>query len=372
VEPLERRDLLSSMMVLTLQEDNGAVVTVTSADPQGPVTYDGGLGTNGAAGTDFTLHIAYGDSNSPGGGYALTEQSTLSMTNNTGATHTLHINVSAQGFTTPNSPPPLNVLETVSGTLAYGSLSGDFQGFADPTNALFGQGFATPDLPFAVNGLSQSFNVDGNASGFSPNGATYSLSAFANYTLAGGTHATGAGGNLQIPGPPPAPDVDVLKTADAATINAGATAGFTVQVTNEGNADATGVTLNDPLPAGRGNDINWQIDPNSPSAAAFVITGPVGSQVLSLDPATTTLAAGASLTAHITGLTSVSDTDPTTLTGTLPNTATVNRRTSPTGPPPFRCPGRSARGAALPGLTFSVSQPAVRQQASPWRGGAVG
>ena len=324
VEALERRDLLSSMLVLTLQEDNGAVVTVSSTNPQGPITYNGDIGPSGATGTDFTVVYSYGSSTSPGGGDALTQQASISITNNTSATHTLHVNVSAQGFTSPNSPPPLNVLDTASGTLASGSFSGDFQGFADATNTLFGQGFAAPDLPFAVSGLSQSFNQSGSASGFSPDGATYSLSAFGNFTLTGGTQATGAGGNVQTLGPPPAPDVDVLKTADAAAVTAGAPAGFTVTVYNEGNADATGVTLNDPLPAGRGNDVNWQIDPNSPNAAAFTITGPVGSQVLSLNPSTTTLAAGASLSVHLTGVTSVSDTDPATFTGTLPNTATVN------------------------------------------------
>src|SRR5438876_176606 len=56
------------------------------------------------------------------------------------------------------------------------------------------------------------------------------------------------------------PDVDVLKSADQSTITAGQTAGFTVKITNDGDATATGVTLNDSLPAGLGNDINWQID----------------------------------------------------------------------------------------------------------------
>src|SRR5207253_996675 len=73
----------------------------------------------------------------------------------------------------------------------------------------------------------------------------------------------------------PTPDVDVLKTADQATLDAGATAGFTVKVFNEGRADATAVTLSDPLPAGAGHDINWRIDPTGPDAGAFAITGPV-------------------------------------------------------------------------------------------------
>src|SRR5205807_10584438 len=67
-------------------------------------------------------------------------------------------------------------------------------------------------------------------------------------------------------------------------------------------------TLNDPLPAGLGTDINWQIDTSTGNPSAFIITGAVGSQVLTLNPSSgIALAAGASLTVHITGLTSIAD-----------------------------------------------------------------
>src|SRR5207302_1372058 len=56
-----------------------------------------------------------------------------------------------------------------------------------------------------------------------------------------------------------APDLDVLKTADSSTVNAGGTAGFTVTVYNEGNGAATGASFSDPLPAGAGADITWSI-----------------------------------------------------------------------------------------------------------------
>jgi len=104
------------------------------------------------------------------------------------------------------------------------------------------------------------------------------------------------------------PDVDVSKTADQTTVTAGSVVGFTVTITNEGAATASGVTLNDPLPAGLGNDINWQIDTSTGNPSAFIITGAVGSQVLTLNPSSgIDLAAGASLTVHITGLTSTAD-----------------------------------------------------------------
>jgi uncharacterized repeat protein (TIGR01451 family) len=113
-----------------------------------------------------------------------------------------------------------------------------------------------------------------------------------------------------------APDVDILKTADNATITAGSQAGFTVTVRNDGLATATGIVLSDALPAIAGGDINWSIAAGS-DTTDFQITGSPGSQVLSLKAAGTTLAAGASESVHIVSATSGLD------TGTLPNTATV-------------------------------------------------
>jgi uncharacterized repeat protein (TIGR01451 family) len=119
------------------------------------------------------------------------------------------------------------------------------------------------------------------------------------------------------------PDVTVAKSADAGLVGAGAPVGFTVTITNAGAGTATGVTLSDLLPAGDGNDINWQIDPGTGTPAAFVLTGPVGSQNLSLVPGTT-LAAGGVLSVHVTGVTTAADAPPPTLLATLHNTATVS------------------------------------------------
>jgi uncharacterized repeat protein (TIGR01451 family) len=116
-----------------------------------------------------------------------------------------------------------------------------------------------------------------------------------------------------------APDVTVKKTADQGTVVAGGVAGFTVTITNTGGGAATGVTLTDPLPALGGSNL-WAIDPASPNATTFVITGPAGSQVLSLAP-NTTLAAGGTLVVHITGTTTPSGSP---FAATLPNTATVS------------------------------------------------
>src|SRR5207244_1683639 len=75
---------------------------------------------------------------------------------------------------------------------------------------------------------------------------------------------------------------------------------------------------------GAGNDINWMIDTTTGNPTAFVITGPVGHQMLSLAGQPITLAAGASLTVHITGMTSTAD---------------VNSSVTPTPPQPGPLPG---------------------------------
>jgi len=199
-------------LVLQLQEDSGTVVTVSVPVNSGPAMFTGTIGTGGSGGTDFTVVLSIGTSNSPGTpGSALTQESNILITNNTGSTHTLHINVSAQGFTSPNSPPPLVLMDTVSGTLVNGSVSGSLQGFADATNTLFGTGTPAPKLTFSASGLSKSFSVDGHAAGFSPDGNTYSLSLFADYTLGGGSSLTLTGGNVQaVPTPEPATVVMAL------------------------------------------------------------------------------------------------------------------------------------------------------------------
>jgi uncharacterized repeat protein (TIGR01451 family) len=120
------------------------------------------------------------------------------------------------------------------------------------------------------------------------------------------------------------PNVTVLKTADQAIVAAGDTAGFTVTVIDAGALTATGVTLNDPLPAGPGNDVNWVIDADTGNPGSFVISGPVSSQVLTLAPGVTTLAPGRVLTVHVTGATSFADAPGPSFSGLLSNTATVS------------------------------------------------
>jgi uncharacterized repeat protein (TIGR01451 family) len=110
---------------------------------------------------------------------------------------------------------------------------------------------------------------------------------------------------------PTKPQLKVTKTPDKATVTPGSLAGFTVTISNPGAAAATGVKLTDPLPGGAGSDIYWTIDTTKGNPADFTITGAVGSQMLTLDPSSgITLNAGASLTVHITGPTTVNDAQP--------------------------------------------------------------
>lgn len=102
------------------------------------------------------------------------------------------------------------------------------------------------------------------------------------------------------------PDITVVKTPDGGDVNAGGTATFTIVVSNLGPGIARSVTLTDNLPAG----VDWTED-----SASCLITGPVGTEVLTCDFGD--MASGATATVHVSGLTDAQD------CGRIPNTATV-------------------------------------------------
>jgi hypothetical protein len=195
---------------LDLQEDSGPIIVVNIPADTGPVTYTGPVGA------DFTVTASFGASNSPGTGVlAKSQAGTLDILNTDGAAgHTLHLSVSAQDFTKPQNPPDLIVLDTVSGSLVSGHVDGTWQGFADATNVLEtlttgSSGFSAPLLPFAATGTAVSFLNNGQHTGFEPNGASYSLSAFATFNLGAGAELTLTGGNTEV-APVPAPTNLVL------------------------------------------------------------------------------------------------------------------------------------------------------------------
>ena len=67
------------------------------------------------------------------------------------------------------------------------------------------------------------------------------------------------------------PDIVVVKTADADTVNAGEDIGYTITVTNNGDGTAKGVTLTDTLPTNAG--LNWSIDGGANAADCSIDKG---------------------------------------------------------------------------------------------------
>ncbi|MFL5725157.1 MAG: isopeptide-forming domain-containing fimbrial protein [Chloroflexota bacterium] len=133
--------------------------------------------------------------------------------------------------------------------------------------------------------------------------AEYTPSASSDYLAASHTNATTECFTVAPP------TIDITKTANpAGPVSAGDQIGFDITVTNTGTTTAHGVTVSDPLPAG----VNWA---ESPDSADCSISGAVGSQTLACGPRI--LAAGASFSVHIQGLTDAAD------CGVVSNTANV-------------------------------------------------
>ncbi|HET9442889.1 MAG TPA: DUF5979 domain-containing protein [Acidimicrobiales bacterium] len=109
------------------------------------------------------------------------------------------------------------------------------------------------------------------------------------------------------------PVLTVVKTADAALVDAGAAIGFTVTVANTGAGPAGAVTLDDPLPAANG--VSWAISPAYAGPGTCSVTGSVPTQKLTCSFGT--LAPGASVSVHVASATAAGT------SGTLDNTATA-------------------------------------------------
>jgi len=110
------------------------------------------------------------------------------------------------------------------------------------------------------------------------------------------------------------PILSLTKTADAATVSAGVSIGYTMAVSNSGAGTAIAATLNDPLPAGTG--ISWSISPSYAGPGSCSIAGVAGSQALGCS--FSDLGAGATASMHITSSTSTAS------CAVYSNTATVS------------------------------------------------
>jgi uncharacterized repeat protein (TIGR01451 family) len=96
-----------------------------------------------------------------------------------------------------------------------------------------------------------------------------------------------------------AANLEITKAADAESADAGGQIGFTVTLSNTGNATATGLSVMDSLPAGGG--VNWAVDAGA-TDAGWSVSGSPPNQSLTYTP--TTVAANTSTTAHIVSSTS--------------------------------------------------------------------
>ncbi|HQU42286.1 MAG TPA: hypothetical protein PK867_05715, partial [Pirellulales bacterium] len=256
----------------------------------------------------------------------------------------------------PPAPVTPTIVTNAGGTVVLGSgnklsdtatLSNGNSPTGTITFDLFAPG-VTPNATDSNNVYSDTVTISGNGtystdSGTNPGGylptvtGTYQWIAVYGGDANNNSVSSNFGDEPQVVTSQGQAQVVVFKLADQQSIDAGQTAGFTIKMLNEGVNTATGVTLNDALPPGVAADVNWQIDSSGSGFGAgtdpsdFTITGPVGHQVLSLAPGVTTLAAGASISVHLTGQTSLNDVDPNLppCSTTLVNTATVNAANEP-------------------------------------------
>jgi uncharacterized repeat protein (TIGR01451 family) len=222
---------------------------------------------------------------------------------------------------TPNIATQTSVTTmNVDQTLTVGDTA-TLTGGANPTGNVSFQLYSDANCQNAVAGVSGSAALNGGVAAFLP-GASFTPTQAGTYfwgvTYPGDNHNTAASacGGLNEEIVVNAANVSITKTADhSSPVNAGDPIGFTVEVKNTGLGDATGVTLNDPLPAGSGTGVTWSIDSSVGTPAQFVLGGSGGSQTLSL--ASSTLPAGADYTVHIVANTSATE------CGVYDNTATL-------------------------------------------------
>jgi len=118
-----------------------------------------------------------------------------------------------------------------------------------------------------------------------------------------------------------APAVHIVKTADAAQVNAGSPIGFTLTVSNTGSGDAHGVVLSDTLPTNAG--LSWSI---ASQGAGWNNTCAIALGVLTCGPVTVpagTTQAASSFTVHITSPTTGATGGDCPETGVVNNTGNV-------------------------------------------------
>ena len=211
----------------------------------------------------------------------------------------------------PGGPQPTSAHELPSADRQFVSYGGAVTGTSPITHAVdaaeAGSDYATMTLTVNVTTDGPFMLLFGGhlAAGFGPRGWGAGLGAA---SISGGPYhvildaidgeAIGSRDNQIMSNaiqPVPEPSLEITKTADAATVNAGAQIGFSVTVHNAGPGIATATTLSDPLPGGSG--VNWSINPAYAGPGSCSITGTAPSQTLGCSFGD--LAADASASVHV-------------------------------------------------------------------------
>jgi hypothetical protein len=166
---------------LALAEDAGARMVIATGPSFMPLSAPSPF-TFG----DFTISV-FGGSAINGGSLSSLLSSTTQITNNSGATHTLHLWVTQTGYTTP-AGTPLIVESGLAGTQNNGTvgLSGIFQAYVDKNNNLFGTSDFTNGPQNASLAIS-TFDTGSALGSFSRTDSNpYSVTSVANFSLTGG------------------------------------------------------------------------------------------------------------------------------------------------------------------------------------------
>ncbi|HEV2216163.1 MAG TPA: hypothetical protein VGV88_01200 [Candidatus Dormibacteraeota bacterium] len=199
-------------------------------------------------------------------------------------------------------------------------------------------------------------------------GSAGTINNTATATPTNGGSASGSGTVVVQP-----PSLSITKNADATSVNAGGTIGFTITLSNAGPGAANGVTINDNLPGGAG--VNWTIaSANGPASCS--ISGSAPAQTLSC--ASFSLAAAQSESIHVTSSTATAS------CGNYNNTATFSAANDGTGSASateaVNCPtsvttslsgGGSSGGAITVPTGTAVTDQAIITGAAPTAGGTV-
>ena len=293
-----------------------------------------------AAGADYTIHITATTSASECGIYDNTAKLTTTNANNPEPASAEEVCKPANvAITKTADASPVNAGDQIGFTVEVKNTgSGTAKGvsLSDALPAGSGSG-----VTWAIDngvGTPAKFVLSGGQGSQTLTLASNTLAAGADYTIhiTAATSASECGiydntaklttTNANNPNPASAEEVckpahvTITKTADASPVSAGDKIGFTVEVKNTGTGTAKGVTLTDPLPGGSGSGVTWVVDNGVGTPAKFVLSGGQGLQTLTL--VSSTLAAGADYTIHITATTSATE------CGVYDNTATLTTTNS--------------------------------------------